>query len=144
MNLSTRFTCLAMLLAALSMSATQAQTAFRCDNNGQTTYSEKPCPAGKAVVGTQDSAEQKAAAKDANAQMRKDNADISKRLSDREKLEAQERAAARKAALKKSDAGKKAKASAKAKSAAKNAKATKQTKAKKKKSSSAAVIASPK
>ena len=144
MNLSTRCSCLAMLLPVLSISPSHAQTAFRCDNNGQTTYSEKPCVAGKAVVGTQDSPEQKAAAKDANAQVRKDNADLSKRLSDREKLEAQERAAARKAVAKKSDATEKPKASAKAKSTAKKAKATKQAKDKKKKSGNAAIIAPPK
>ena len=143
MNLSTRCSCLAILLAVFSTSAGHAQTAFRCDNNGQTVYSDKPCPAGKAVVGTQDSAEQKAAAKDANAQIRKDNADLNKRLSDREKLAAQERAAALKAAGKKSDASGKAKAGAKARSAAKKAKAAKQAKDKKKKSGGAAMIASP-
>ena len=147
MNVSTRCTCLAALLAVLSMSSAHAQTAFRCDNNGQTVYSDTPCPTGKAIVGTQDSAEQKAAAKDANAQVRKDNADLNKRLSEREKLEAQERAAARKAALKKSDASAKPKASAKAKSATKKAKTPKQRKQatdKKKKSSGAVMIASPK
>ncbi len=87
-----------ILLSAGLMGAASAQTAYRCDNNGQTVYSDKPCPAGKAVVGTQETPEQKAATKDANAQMRKDNAELNKRLSDREKLEAQERAAARKAA----------------------------------------------
>lgn len=144
MNLSARVSCLAMLLATLVTSPTHAQTAFRCDNNGQTTYSDKPCVAGKAVVGTQDSAEQKAAAKDANAQMRKDNSDLNKRLSDREKLEAQERAAARKAAAKKSDVTEKPKGGPKAKSAAKKAKAAKQAKDKKKKSGSTAMIAPPK
>ena len=89
---------LTVLLAAGLAGTASAQTAFRCDNNGQTVYSDQPCPAGKAVVATQETAEQKAAAKEANAQMRKDNADLNKRLSDREKLEAQERAAARKAA----------------------------------------------
>ena len=103
----------AILLAAGLMGAAAAQTAYRCDNNGQTVYSDKPCPAGKAVVGTQETPEQRAAAKEANAQMRQDNADINKRLSDREKLEAQERAAARRAA------GKPTVASAKGKSAGK-------------------------
>lgn len=87
-----------MGITAALIAAASAQTAFRCDNNGQTVYSDTPCPAGKSVVGTQDSAAQKAAAKDANAQMRKDSTDLNKRLSDREKLEAQERAAVRKAA----------------------------------------------
>ena len=144
MNRTTQYSCLAMVFAALSMSTTHAQTAFRCDNNGQAVYSDKPCPAGKAVVATQDSAEQKAAAKDANAQMRKDNADLNKRLSDREKLEAQERAAARNAAARKSDASAKTKAGSKAKNGAKKAKAPRQPKDNKKKSGSAAIIASPK
>ena len=87
-----------MGITAALIAAASAQTAFRCDNNGQTVYSDTPCPAAKSVVGTQDSAAQKAAAKDANAQMRKDSTDLNKRLSDREKLEAQERAAVRKAA----------------------------------------------
>ena len=88
----------AIFICAGLIGATSAQTAYRCDNNGQTVYSDKPCPAGKAVVGTQETPEQKAATKDANAQMRKDSADLNKRLSDREKLDAAERAAARKAA----------------------------------------------
>ena len=87
----------AIALSVGLMSLTFAQTAFRCDNNGQTVYSDKPCPAGKTVGGTQDSAEQKAAAKAANAQMLQDNNDLNKRLSDRQKLEAQERADVRKA-----------------------------------------------
>ncbi len=100
----------AILLAAGLIGAGSAQTAYRCDNNGQTVYSDKPCPAGKAVVGTQETPEQKAATKAANDQMRKDNADLNKRLSDREKLEAQERAAARKAAGKTTVASAKGKA----------------------------------
>lgn len=98
MNFSLKRFAVVLLISGGAISAAGAQTAYRCDNNGQTVYSDKPCAAGKTVVATQDSAEQKAASKDANAQMRKDNADLNKRLSDREKLEAQERAAARKAA----------------------------------------------
>ena len=105
----------AILLSAGLIGATSAQTAYRCDNNGQTVYSDKPCPAGKAVVGTQETAEQKAATKEANAQMRKDNADLNKRLSEREKMEAQERAAARKAAGKPLQASAKGKGSGKVK-----------------------------
>ena len=78
MSSSAQKVAAALLLAAGWMSVSSAQTAYRCDNNGQTVYSDKPCPAGKTVVGTQDSAEQKAASKDANAQMRKDNADLNK------------------------------------------------------------------
>lgn len=98
MSSSANRIALTVLLAAGLAAMASAQTAFRCDNNGQTVYSDAPCPAGKAVVGTQETPEQKAATKEANAQMRKDNADLNKRLSDREKLEAQERAAARKTA----------------------------------------------
>lgn len=92
-----RFTVVMGLSAGL-IAVVDAQTAFRCDNNGQTVYSDSPCPAGKSVVSTQDSAAQKAAAKDANAQLRADNEALNKRLGDRQKLEAQERAAALKAA----------------------------------------------
>lgn len=91
------------LSAALLTVPASAQTAFRCDSNGQTVYSDKPCPPGntaKAVVSTKETPEQKAASEAANAQMRKDNADLNKRLSEREKLEAKERADARRAAAK--------------------------------------------
>ena len=100
MNLSAKRLIVVACLATglIAATATNAQSAYRCDNNGQTVYSDKPCPAGKSVVGTQDSAEQKAASKDANAQMRQDNADLNKRLSERQKLEALERAALRKQA----------------------------------------------
>ena len=106
----------AIFFVAGLMSAAGAQTAFRCDNNGQTVYSDKPCPAGKAVVGTQETPEQKAATQAANAQMRKDSADLNKRLSDREKLDAQERAAARKSAGKPVGANAKGKGASKGKS----------------------------
>lgn len=92
-----RLLAISAVTAYLCTGGAFAQSAFRCDQDGKTVYSDKPCPAAKVVAPTQDSAEQKAAAKDANAQMRKDNGDINKRLSEREKLEAQERAAARKA-----------------------------------------------
>ena len=114
-----------------------AQTAFRCDNNGQTVYSDSPCPLGhsaKAVTMSQDSAGQRAASQAATAQMRQDNAELNKRLSEREKLEAKERADARKAAKKaKADAAKSkaAKSSGKAKSAKpKASKAPSKTKSK--------------
>lgn len=92
-----RLFAVSIVVAALGSSGAFAQNAFRCDQDGKTVYSDKPCPAARVVAPTQDSAEQKAAAKDANAQMRKDSGDLNKRLSEREKLEAQERAAARKA-----------------------------------------------
>ena len=97
------FLLTAALTVALFAAPTAAQTAFRCDSNGQTIYSDQPCPpgnTGKAVVPTKETPEQKAASDAANAQMRKDNADLNKRLSEREKLEAKERADARRAAAK--------------------------------------------
>lgn len=103
-----------------------AQNAFRCDQDGKTVYSDKPCPAGKVVAPAQDSAEQKAASKQANDQMRKDANDLNRRLSEREKLEAQERAAARKAA-----AAEKAKEAKEKRAAAARLKANKAKTAKK-------------
>lgn len=67
-----------------------AQTAVRCDVNGQTVYSDKPCPPGTAarvIAPTQETPEQRAAAQAANAQVRKDNASVDKRLDDRLKRE---------------------------------------------------------
>ena len=144
MSSSVQSMAAALFLAVGLMGAASAQTAYRCVNNGQTVYSDKPCPAGKAVVGTQETAEQKAASKEANAQMRKDNADLNKRLSDREKLEAQERAAARKAAGKSSVAAAKVKGAGKVKTV----KATKKPKPaktprKKKAANSDTVMSSP-
>jgi hypothetical protein len=89
-----------------------AQSAYRCDEGGKVTYSDKPCAQGRAVAPIKDTPEQRAASKEASDQMRKDQADLNKRLSDREKLEAQERAAALKAAKKaKADDAKRAKGS---------------------------------
>lgn len=83
-----------MLIAALSIAAVAcpvtAQTAIRCEINGQTVYGDTPCPPGssaKAVAPTQLTAEQKAAGQAANEQIRKDNAAVDKRLDDRYKRE---------------------------------------------------------
>jgi Domain of unknown function (DUF4124) len=99
-----RFLLLSLVwMAAWFAPVAAAQTAFRCETNGTVAYSDKPCPPGnatKAVTATQDTAEQKASSKTANAQMRQDNADLNKRLTEREKLEAKERADARKATAK--------------------------------------------
>jgi hypothetical protein len=129
-----------LLIAALTClnfaAPIAAQNAFRCDVNGQTVYSDKPCApgnTGKAVAPTQDTPEQKAASKAANDQMRKDGADLNKRLSEREKLEAAERAAARKAAA---NARTEAKVAAKGRSGAAKAKTVKQKKAAKSKKKS--------
>ena len=77
-----------------------AQSAFRCDEAGKVVYSDKPCPQGRAVAPAQDTPEQRAASKAATEQLRKDQADLNRRLSEREKLEAREREAAQKAAAK--------------------------------------------
>ena len=97
------FVLMAALAVVLLTPIAPAQTAYRCDIKGTTVYSDKPCPAGntaKVVTSTQETPEQKAASKAANEQMRKDGADLNKRLAEREKLEAKERADARKAAAK--------------------------------------------
>ena len=136
--------------AALSIhtSTATAQTTFRCDVGGQTVYRDTPCPpaaAAKAVGPSQDSAEQRANSAAANAQMRSDNAELNKRLTEREKLEAAERTAARKAVKNaKADKAKaaKAKGNAKAKTAkAKTAKKPAKTKSKKK-AANATVVSS--
>jgi len=83
--------CFVVATAVSSLSSqVTAQTAVRCDNNGQPVYSDKPCPPGsaaKAVAPTQDTAEQKAAGQAASAQIRKDNEAVDKRLDDRLKRE---------------------------------------------------------
>ncbi len=133
--------------AAMVLLPVSAQTAYRCDQGGQTVYSDKPCPSGsdsKAVAPTQDSAEQKAAAKQAGAQMRQDNADLDKRLAAREKLAAQERAAARKTSSKtaaeKPKSGKTTKSGAKIKASAAKAKTSDGGKKNKGKSAGSAAV----
>ena len=129
---------LVVATAMFALTPATAQTAFRCDQNGQTVYSDKPCPAGaagKAVTPTQD----------ANQQMRKDNTELNKRLSERETREAKERADARKAAAKATPAkdagGKAGKAAAKAKgSKLKSAKGNGGTSGKRKSAGTAAAI----
>jgi len=96
----------AIALAAFVMFATEAGaqtsvTAFRCDINGATVYSEKPCANGKAVAPTQDTDAQKARNAEAVKQMKADHqtidARIDKRASDEAKARAAERAAQAKA-----------------------------------------------
>ena len=82
------FLLMAALAATLHVTLAIAQTAVRCDVGGKTTYGETPCPPSgttKAIAPTQESAEQKAAAKAASDQIRKDNAYVDKRLDDRYK-----------------------------------------------------------
>ena len=81
---------LCALTASLVTGHAAAQTAVRCDVNGKAVYSDQPCLPGlanKAVINTQESPEQRAAAKTANDQIRKDNAAVDKRLDDRYKQE---------------------------------------------------------
>jgi hypothetical protein len=83
---------------ALTTSAAFAQTAYRCDVNGATVYSEKPCADGKAVAPTQDSDAQKQRSIDATKQLKADDKAVNQQLNRRDAREAQERAAIRKAA----------------------------------------------
>lgn len=135
------------LTATLLPPAAFAQTAFRCDVSGATVYSDKPCPPGsaaKAVTATQETAEQKAASTAANAQMRKDSAELNKRLTEREKLDAKERADARKAAGKlRAGAAKEKVAKARKGGKSAKAKAPKKAAAKKSKSSTAPASVKP-
>ena len=81
---------LCALTASLVTGHAAAQTAVRCDVNGKAVYSDQPCLPGlanKAGINTQESPEQRAAAKTANDQIRKDNAAVDKRLDDRYKRE---------------------------------------------------------
>ena len=79
---------LCALTASLFSGYAAAQTAVRCDVNGKAVYSDQPCLPGlanKAAINTQETAEQRAAAKAANDQIRKDNVAVDKRLDDRYK-----------------------------------------------------------
>lgn len=139
------FLLAAVLAAALATPIASSQTAFRCDVNGATVYSDKPCPPGsvtKAVTSTQETPEQKAASLAANQQMRKDSAELNKRLTEREKLEAKERADARKAASKlRADAAKeKAAKTRKGSKATKNKAPKKSSKTKAKSANSSASV----
>ncbi len=141
------FLMMAVLAATLATTIASSQTAFRCDVNGATVYSDKPCPPGnamKAVTSTQETPEQKAASLAANQQMRKDNAELSKRLTEREKLEAKERADARKAASKlRAEAAKEKAAKARKGSKSTKNKAPKKSSKTKAKSSNSTVAVKP-
>jgi hypothetical protein len=129
--LKARSVAAALVAASCALFAVEAdaQSAFRCDDAGKVVYSDKPCPQGRAVAPAQDSPEQRAASKAATDQLRKDQADLNKRLSEREKLEAQERAAANKAAAKRTpDAAKKEKKPSAKSTKAKSAKIAKKSK----------------
>lgn len=83
------FMLLAALTVAVMATSVNAQTAMRCEVNGQVVYGDACAPgsAAKAVAPTQETAEQKAAGKSANDQIRKDTAYVDKRMDDRYKRE---------------------------------------------------------
>jgi hypothetical protein len=88
-----------VLLALLSAQAL-AQNAYRCEVNGGTVYSDKPCSDGKLVAPTQDSAEQKQRGKEAMQQVKADNKAVDTRIDRRASAEAKARAAERREAAK--------------------------------------------
>ena len=79
------------LTVALIATSVTAQNAMRCEVDGKVVYGDAACNTGKAgnaakaVAPMQDTAEQKAAGKAANDQIRKDTAYVDKRLDDRYK-----------------------------------------------------------
>ena len=82
------FILTAALTSALIATSVAAQTAIRCEMNGKVTYGDTPCASGSAattIAPTRETAEQKAAGKAANDQIRKDTAAVDKRLDDRYK-----------------------------------------------------------
>jgi hypothetical protein len=81
------FMLTAALTAALIATSVTAQSAIRCEVDGKVSYGEacSPGSAAKMIAPTQETAEQKAAAKAAADQVRKDNAYVDKRLDDRYK-----------------------------------------------------------
>ncbi len=117
------FAVIGLAAALLSNQIVVAQTAYRCDVNGATTYSDKPCADGKAVAPTQESDEQKKRSSDAAKQLKAEDKAVSSQITARAKDEAKERAAVRKA---QADADRRA---AKAKEISEN-KAKKKTKPK--------------
>ena len=92
------FMLTAALTAALIATSVNAQNAMRCEVDGKVVYGDAACNTGKAgnaakaVAPMQETAEQKAAAKSANDQIRKDNAYVDKRLDDRYKRDTARRA----------------------------------------------------
>ena len=82
------FMLTAALTAALIATSVTAQTAIRCEVDGKVVYGDGACASGsaaKAIAPTQDTAEQRAAGKVANDQIRKDTVAVDKRMDDRYK-----------------------------------------------------------
>jgi hypothetical protein len=135
----TRGCAIGLLTLLLGSVAANAQTAVRCDVNGKSVYSDQPCqsaPPNKAAISTQETPEQRAAAKAANDQIRKDNLAVDKRLDDRFKRDSAHsapRGAASNVSLQRDrtvlDGESKPKKARKTKKTSAKAKATKATKA---------------
>jgi hypothetical protein len=144
-TLVVRASTLGLLVVTLGYATVNAQTAVRCDVNGKAVYSDQPCQPGaanKAAINTQETPEQRAAAKAANDQIRKDNLAVDKRLDDRYKRDTAHstpRGAASNASTQRNrivldnEANPKKARKAKTSAKAKAAKAAKSTKAKAKK-----------
>ena len=80
------FMLTAALTVALIATSITAQTAIRCEVDGRVVYGDSACApgsTGKAIAPMQETAEQRAASKAANEQIRKDNAAVDKRMDDR-------------------------------------------------------------
>lgn len=87
-----------VLLALTLATSVSAQNAYRCEVNGTTVYSEKPCPGGRVVAPTQESDAQKAQTADAARQLKADDKQLSRQINQRVNRETKERAAERKVA----------------------------------------------
>lgn len=85
-----------LLLLCASYGHADAQTAYRCEVNGSTVYTDRPCADGKAVAPTQDTPEQQKRADDAAKQVRADDQSVSQRIERRSADEAKERSEIRK------------------------------------------------
>ena len=71
------------LTVGLTATLVSAQTAIRCDVDGKVVYGDTACAPGnsaRTIAPTRETAEQKAAGKAANDQMRKDTAAVDKRM----------------------------------------------------------------
>ena len=80
------FNLTAALTVGLMATWVSAQTAMRCEVDGKVVYGDTACAPGnaaRAIAPTRETAEQKAAGKAANDQIRKDTAAVDKRMDDR-------------------------------------------------------------
>lgn len=80
------FNLTAALTVALMATWVSAQTAIRCEVDGKVVYGDTACAPGsaaKAIAPTRETAEQRAAGKAANDQIRRDTAAVDKRMDER-------------------------------------------------------------